>query len=195
MKRIGTGWIIHGFAALHVAVVIVCALLGWPDSLLLTALTMFMTVVICLRRNLTVEFTAVCVVLVNILGYLLGHVGAELFNFSPEMVNNVLATILTTELIGWALDLFARTWSVPTSTRGSWKENIGWLVFAVISVFALRLFIELFIFRGAPFKGVDIFGVGIDHDISMASIKAILCAINRGKALEHQREAAGEAGN
>ena len=158
MKRIGTGWIVHGFAALHVAVVVVCALLGWPDSLLLTALTMFMTVVICLRRNLTVEFTAVCVVLVNILGYLLGHVGAELFNFSPEMVNNVLATILTTELIGWALDLFARTWSVPTGTRGSWKENIGWLVFAVIAVFALRLFIELFIFRGAPFKGVDIFG-------------------------------------
>ena len=158
MKRIGTGWIIHGFAALHVAVVVVCALLGWPDSLLLTALTMFMTVVICLRRNLTVEFTAVCVVLVNILGYLLGHLGAELFNFSPEMVNNVLATILTTELIGWALDLFARTWSVPVGTRGSWKENIGWLVFAVIAVFALRLFIELFIFRGAPFKGVDIFG-------------------------------------
>ena len=69
MKRIGTGWLIHGFAALHVAVVVACALLGWPDSLLLTALTMFMTVVICLRRNLTVEFTAVCVVLVNILGY------------------------------------------------------------------------------------------------------------------------------
>ena len=31
-------------------------------------------------------------------------------------------------------------------------------MFAVIAVFALRLFIELFIFRGAPFKGVDIFG-------------------------------------
>ena len=72
MKRIGTGWIIHGFAALHVAVVLLCALLGWPDSLILTALTMFLTVVICLRRNLTVEFTAVCVVLVNILGYVLG---------------------------------------------------------------------------------------------------------------------------
>ena len=158
MKRIGTGWLIHGFAALHVAVVVACALLGWPDSLLLTALTMFMTVVICLRRNLTVEFTAVCVVLVNILGYLLGHVGAELFNFTPEIVNNILATFLTTELIGWALDLFARTWNVPTSVPGSWKENLGWLVFAVIAVFALRLFIELFIFRGAPFKGVDIVG-------------------------------------
>ena len=158
MKRIGTGWIIHGFAALHVAVVLVCTLLGWPDSLILTALTMFLTVLICLRRNLTVEFTAVCVVLVNILGYVLGHLGADLFNFSPDIINHVLATLITTELIGWGLDLFARTWYVPTSVRGSWKENIGWLVFAVIVVFALRLFIELFIFRGAPFKGVDIVG-------------------------------------
>ena len=157
MKRIGTGWIIHGFAALHVVVVILCALLGWSDSLILTALTMFLTVVICLRRNLTVEFTAVCVVLVNILGFVLGRLGAEIFQFSPDLVNHCLASFLTTELIGWALDLFARTWYVP-SGRGSWKENLGWLVFAVIAVFALRLFIELFIFRGAPFKGVDIVG-------------------------------------
>ena len=156
MKRIGTGWIIHGFAALHVAVVVLCALLGWPDSLILTALTMFLTVLICLRRNLTVEFTAVCVVLVNILGYVLGHLGAEVFNFSPHIINHVLATFLTTELIGWALDLFARTWSVPSGQRGSWKENIGWLLFAVIAVFALRLFIELFIFRKGPFQGMDI---------------------------------------
>ena len=158
MKRIGTGWLIHGFAALHVAVVVLCALLGWPDSLILTALTMALTVMVCLRRNLTVEFTAVCVVLVNILGYVLGHLGAELFNFSPDIINHVFATFLTTELIGWSLDLFARTWSVPSGQRGSWKENIGWLLFAVIAVFALRLFIELFIFRGAPFKGVDILG-------------------------------------
>ena len=34
--------------------------------------------------------------------------------------------------------------------------------------------------------GVDVFGVGIDSNISMASIKGILCAINRGKALEHR---------
>lgn len=37
--------------------------------------------------------------------------------------------------------------------------------------------------------GHDIFGVGIDHNISMASIKGILCAINRGKAVEHEIEA------
>jgi hypothetical protein len=72
----GTRWIIHGFAALHVVAVIVCAWLGWPDSLLLTALTMALTVTVCYRRNLTVEFTAICILLVNILGYILGHLGA-----------------------------------------------------------------------------------------------------------------------
>ena len=67
MRRIGTRWIIHGFAALHVAAMLLCVLLGWPDSLLLTALTMALTVTVCYRRNLTVEFTAICVLLVNIL--------------------------------------------------------------------------------------------------------------------------------
>ena len=38
--------------------------------------------------------------------------------------------------------------------------------------------------------GQDVFGVGIDHNISMASIKGILCAINRGKKLEKQQELA-----
>ncbi len=33
------------------------------------------------------------------------------------------------------------------------------------------------------------FGVGVDHNISMASIKAIICAINRGKKIEHIMEA------
>ncbi|MCQ2437799.1 MAG: 2-isopropylmalate synthase [Clostridia bacterium] len=36
--------------------------------------------------------------------------------------------------------------------------------------------------------GKDVFGVGIDHNISMASIKGILCAINRCKAYEHMLE-------
>ena len=156
MRRIGTRWIIHGFAALHVVAVVVCALFGLPDSLLLTALTMALTVTVCYRRNLTVEFTAICILLVNILGYILGHLGADLFNFQNEILNRALASFVTTEIIGWALDLYARTWHIPSSDRSSWRENMGWLVFAIIAVFALRLFIELFIFRKGPFQGMDI---------------------------------------
>ncbi len=156
MKRIGTGWLIHGFAALHVATVVVCALLGWPDSVILTLLTMVLTVLICQRRGLTVEFTAVFIVLVNILGYVLGRLGAELFNFPSVILNRSLATFLTTEALGWALNLFARTYHLPSRNRRPWKENLGWLIFAVVAVFALRVFIELFLFRKGPFQGVDV---------------------------------------
>ena len=159
MKRIRIPWLIHGFAAMHVAVVAVCGFLGWPDSLILTVLTMCLTILLCLRRNLTVELTAICIVLVNILGYGLGELGAEVFNFPSDILNHALASFLTTELLGWALDFFARTWNVPSGRRGSWKENIGWLVFAVIAVFAMRLFIELFIFRKGPLQNVS--GIGV----------------------------------
>ena len=35
-------------------------------------------------------------------------------------------------------------------------------------------------------SGHDVFGVGIDSNISMASIKGILCAINRGRAWQKE---------
>ena len=37
--------------------------------------------------------------------------------------------------------------------------------------------------------GNEFFGVGVDNNISMASIKGIICAINRGKKIEHIMEA------
>ena len=156
MERIRTPWLIHGFAALHAVVTIVCTLTGIPDSVILTILTMLMTVLICYRRNLAVEFTAICIILVNILGYVLGNLGAELFQLPSALLNHALATFLTTEILGWALDLFARTYRIPAARRTGWKENIGWLVFAVIAVFALRVFIELVLFRKGPFQGVNV---------------------------------------
>jgi len=157
MERIRTSYLIHGFAALHVAVTALCALFNIPDSLLLTALTMLLTVLICLRRNLSVELTAIFVILANILGFVLGSLGAQLFKFPSEILSHALATFFTTEILGWALDLFARAFHIPSQQRGSWKENLGWLLFAVAAVFALRLFVELFVFRKGPFLGVDTF--------------------------------------
>ena len=159
MKRIRTAYLIHGFAVLHAAVTLACLLIGVPDSLILTLLTMLLTVLICLRRNLSVEFTAICVILVNIVGYVIGSLIAQVFNFPSEMLSRCLATFFTTELLGWALNLFARTYRIPAGRRGSWKDNLGWLIFAVVTVFALRLVIEYVIFREGPFQGVSILGV------------------------------------
>ena len=158
MKRIRTADLIHGFAVLHAAVTLACLLIGVPDSLILTLLTMILTVLICLRRNLSVEFTAICVILVNMVGYVIGSLIAQVFNFPSEMLSRCLATFFTTELLGWALNLFARTYRIPAGRRGSWKDNLGWLIFAVVAVFTARLVIEYVIFREGPFQGVSILG-------------------------------------
>ena len=155
-----TSYLIHGFAILHVAVTAVCLLLGVQDSLVLTLLTMLMAVLICLKRNLPVEFTAVGVILVNIVGYILGNLGAELFDFPSEMLSRCLATFFTTEVIGWTLDLFARTLRTPESpAKASWRENIGWLIFAVAAVFFFRVFVEFFLFKKGPFQDADAVGL------------------------------------
>ena len=159
MRRIRTAYLIHGFAVLHAAVTVLCLLAGIPDSLILTLLTMLLTVLICLRRNLRVEFTAICVILVNILGYVIGSLSAQVFDFPSEMLSHGLATFFTTELLGWSLDLFARTFHLPAGRRDSWKKNLGWLIFAVVVVFVLRLVIEYVIFRKGPFEGVSVTGV------------------------------------
>lgn len=159
MKRVRTAYLIHGFAVLHAVVTGVCLLIGIPDSLILTLLTMVLTLLICLRRNLSVEFTAICIILVNIVGYVVGSLFAQLFNFPSDMLSRCLATFCTTELLGWALNLFARTYRIPAGRRGSWKDNLGWLIFAVVAVFMARLVIEYIIFREGPFQGVSILGV------------------------------------
>ncbi len=67
MKNISTGIIIHLFALLHAAVALLCRLAGVEDELLLTILTMTMTLIICLKKGLNIEFTAAGIIAVNIL--------------------------------------------------------------------------------------------------------------------------------
>ena len=154
MKRIGTPWLIHAFALLHAATTAACAFAGIRDSLLLTALTMALTVIICLRRNLTMEFTAVSIVLVNVLGLIMGNLGARLLAFCHPPLQNVLSTFAVTELLGWTLDLFARRFhpagSAAHERRLSWKKDYGWLIFAVVAVFAVRVYFD-YIFSGGLF--------------------------------------------
>ena len=41
-------------------------------------------------------------------------------------------------------------------------------------------------------NGKDIFGVGMSHNINLAPLRGILCAINRWKRMQHAQEAAGQ---
>lgn len=152
MKRIGTSWLIHGFALLHMGVTLACTLAGIPDSLLLTALTMALAVLICMRENLTVEITVASLLLVNILGFLLGNFGAgSLAGSIPPMWQHALTTLVVTELLGWGLYLFAhrffRVGPARYEHRQSWKKNRPWLALAVAAIFGFRVYTE-FTYKG-----------------------------------------------
>ena len=79
IKNINTSWVIHIFALLHAAVALCCRLAGIEDELLLTILTMTMALIVCLKRGLNIELTAATIIVVNILGYFIGNLGAKIF--------------------------------------------------------------------------------------------------------------------
>ena len=147
MKKIAIYWIIHGFALLHLAATVACLAAGIPDSLILTALTMALTVIICLKENLTVEITIISVLLVNILGFVLGNIGVDLFLESmPETAKRALTTFVVTEMLGWALYAFASKYA-PSGAAAyernqSLKRNKWWLVGAIVLIFTLRALID-----------------------------------------------------
>ncbi len=105
MRNIKTSWIIHLFALLHAAVALGCRLAGYEDEMLLTMLTFIMVIIICFRRSLNIETTAISIIVVKIFGYLMGSLGAKLFRLIIDNIGIVhaLSTFLTTEIIGWSM--------------------------------------------------------------------------------------------
>ncbi len=105
ISNIKISLIIHIFALLHAAVALTCRFAGIEDEMLLTILTFIMVIIICLRRSLNIETTAISIIVVKIVGYLMGSLGAKLFQLIIDNLGVVhaLSTFLTTEIIGWSM--------------------------------------------------------------------------------------------
>lgn len=149
MKRINTSCIIHLFALLHAGVALGCRAWGMEDELFLTVLTMAMALLICLKKAMTVEFTASIVIVVNILGYFIGTFGAailETFIDSPYIVH-ALSTAITTELLGWSIVTTSRLFQPDSEgTKDSMSASyLKWILLAAGSIFVVRLAI-MFLF-------------------------------------------------
>ena len=142
MKKIRIPWIIHIFAFLHAAVAFGCRMTGTEDELLLTILTMTMVLLVCIRKGLTIEFTAASIIAVNIIGYILGNAGADILShiISSTYLIHALATAFTTEILGWGIVAFTRflkqrgSDSKPVST-----SYLKWIVLAMVAIFIFRL--------------------------------------------------------
>lgn len=158
MKRIAPAYWIHGFALLHALASVSCALMGVSDALVLTVLTMLLIVVLCLKHGFSPEFTAINLILANIFGYILGQLGAQAISLvfpGRELLRHALATFLTTELLGWTLEFFAPKGPRSGRSTRKLKDHPGWIVGAMVLVFALRLAVS-HLFSEGVFKGRDI---------------------------------------
>lgn len=153
MKPIKLPWIIHIFAMLHAAVAIGCRFAGIDDQLLLTVLTMALSLIICMKMGLKVEFTVAVVIIVNILGFLIGSLGARVlqsFIHSDYMVH-CLSTFLTTEILAWCIvgmtKVFGRNEEHALDLKAS--PYMKWLLLAASGIFVIRLLIVFFLSRSA----------------------------------------------
>ncbi|MBR4755479.1 MAG: sensor histidine kinase [Bacteroidales bacterium] len=139
--------IIHGFALLHVAAAVLCRLGNINDELILTSLTIFLIVILCLKYRQSVEFSSVVVIIANIVGYLMGKGIALLVHLFIEhsLLSPAIATFATTEILGWGLVLFMKQYSSRYGTEHkATSQEITWLVVAIAAILVIRLIIRMF---------------------------------------------------
>lgn len=156
-KKTKINLIILIFAILHVITNILCGILGIEDTILLTVLTMAMTVIICVRENLNIEFIAICVVLVNVLGYILGISIANVLNLllNKSMFSGAVSTFLTTSILGFSLSWFSNIYSEKDDNESiSIKDHrIRLLISAVLAIFVARVSLQIIIQSGVFQRG------------------------------------------
>lgn len=143
-SRITSSWIIHAFALLHAVTALCCQFYKVDDELLLTVLTMAMTVIVCMKKNLSIEFTASIIIIGNIIGYLLGTFGAKIIGtlFSSPYAINPLSTLLTTEVLGWGIVAIAGIFKIGRSSEGENSLStpyMKWLLLAAGGIFVIRI--------------------------------------------------------
>ena len=147
MKPLKISGIIHLFAVLHAVVALACRLAGIDDELFLTILTMVMSLLICLKQGVKIEFTAIIVIIVNIIGFMLGTMGANVLQsfLSSEYLVHSLSTLVTTEILGWCIVALTRVFASKTDNAQSIKSSpyFKWLIAIVSGIFIIRFLIVI----------------------------------------------------
>ncbi len=140
MKSTSASFVINCFAVLHAATALLCRLVGWDDSLLLTLMTMLMTAWLCLMRGYSLEISAVCVILVNVVGFALGTGFAQLLALftAPNIITHPLSTFLTTEILGWGIFFLTKIFRDPEKSGATWNTSVKWLLIAFFAILIFR---------------------------------------------------------
>ena len=178
LKDINIAWIIHVFALLHAVVTLVCRHSGLNDELLLTVLTISMVLLICMKRWISIEYAAACVITANILGYMLGHIGANLLQhvMGTSHASNAIASAVTTEVLGWTIVLVTRLFQTKRTDEGGlgiFSPQMQWLMAAVSVIFVLRVGIIL-LFSTEPFIEADIISASVQVFSNSAALVTMI---------------------
>ena len=134
--------LIHGFAALHAAVTVLCAVAGIKDTLVLTLLTLAMSVFLCIGRAVALDMTAIVLILVNVGGFILGTLGADFFGIflSSPLAVHALSTFFTTEVLGWSIVLFSKNVKLKDKRMGARPILV---VSLAVTVYLVRILIDI----------------------------------------------------
>ena len=178
-QRISSTWIIHIFAFLHLSTALCCRLSGVDDELFLTMLTMAMTLIVCLKKNLSIEFTASMIIVGNIIGYLLGTMGAKIlgFAFTSPYIIQPLSTLITTELLGWGIVAIANLFKLGKTDKDKRvlsSSYTKWLLLAAGIIFILRIGVVL-IFSQVSVDSESIYGIIQDILSNSVGLLILIC--------------------
>lgn len=181
MKNIGLPWIIHIFAILHAVVAFGCRINNIDDELLLTVLTMALAIIICRRKGLTIEFTAAIIIVMNILGYILGTLGANILKtfIVSDYAVHALSTAITTEFLGWSIIAMTKLFRRDTQEKNEDRLShtyLKWILLLVAGIFVLRLLIVVFLSH-SMFDSEGIYGI-IRSILSNSAVIIMLTCLN-----------------
>ena len=153
MKAFSLASIIHIFAFLHASVAILCNYAGVEDEIFLTLLTMLMALLICRKKNLNIELTAASVIVANIIGYVMGNLGADLLSkilVFPSLIH-AISTTVTTEILGWSMVVLIKLFNTDNNSAKPSDYQLKWAILAIVGVLAVRVFITL-VFSHSAFE-------------------------------------------
>lgn len=150
MKRINEYGIILVFCVLHALVTFAARRIGFHNELILTLLTMLMSVILSLRKQMSIPFMVIAVVVINFAGLKLGTVVGtfvknNIFPSSPVqyLFRGSISTFIITGFLG--LVQLGMEYLVRHSRfyREADTQNPIWIIFAFVTVLIIRLIMML----------------------------------------------------
>lgn len=190
--------IIHIFAFLHAIVALVCRIAGIDDELFLTILTIAMSLIICMKQGLKIEFTAAIVIIVNVIGFLLGTFGARVLQsfVHSEYAVHSLSTLITTEILGWCIMALTNIFKGRSEDRYALKSSpyLKWLLIIAAGIFLLRILIVILFSRSSFEQGKVFDVIGKVMSNTFATIILVCVNIMFVRSLASKRNSLSTAG-